>query len=347
MSRPPIPIKNIYYMLCYAWDVLPRDIDKIIGLEKFDNIHNLLAKILVEEINRLVKRGFHREYIHIEGELVVPRGKLQITSSLRRQSMIRKRLVCDYDEFSEDAPFNQILKATLNFLMKSPFLNPKLKKGLIGLRCYFANIEEIRLCEQSFAVLKYNRNNMHYKILMSVCYLCYQGLVADSSGNEVKFASFLRDKQMATLYEKFVLNFYKKHLPTQKFRTHSPKIEWNLDEQFGHVGLNFLPDMNTDIVIEDKENETQLIIDTKYYTSALSKHTYGEAKKLISGNLYQILTYVSNSTFPGTVSGMLLYPTTEKVLDLQYKIGGSEIKIKTLNLNTDWEDIYKRLISIV
>lgn len=41
-----IPIKNIYYMLCYAWNIIDEINDIEFGDEKFENIYNLMAKIL-------------------------------------------------------------------------------------------------------------------------------------------------------------------------------------------------------------------------------------------------------------------------------------------------------------
>jgi len=248
--------------------------------------------------------------------------------------------------FQQNVPFNQILKTTINLLIKSEHLDCHLKQELVKARYYFATIEEIRISSPIFSALKYNRNNMHYKMLMNICELIYRGLISNEEGSVIKFADFIRDEQMATLYEKFVPNFYRKHLPSQIYRVHSPKIEWGLDTGHEHVGLEFLPQMRTDIVLEHNLKKIQMIIDTKYYSSALKKGNYGEIKKLCSGNLYQLLTYMNNSSYSGEVSGMLLYPTTEQELDLEYKIHGKIVKVKTLNLAADWDTISERLFNI-
>lgn len=93
--------------------------------------------------------------------------------------------------------------------------------------------------------------------------------------------------------------------------------------------------MRTDIVLENILQNRQLIIDTKYYSKAFGKRNYGNSEKLISGNLYQICTYVNNSDYRGEVSGMLLYPTTQENLDFHYRIGGKNIMVKTLDLAAD------------
>lgn len=103
----------------------------------------------------------------------------------------------------------------------------------------------------------------------------------------------------------------------------------------------------TDLVVENIAEQEQLIIDTKYYPQALRAGNYGAREKLISGNLYQIYTYASNSDYPGEVSAMLLYPTVERELNLQYRISNHLIQVKTLNLGAAWTEIYQRLIELV
>lgn len=341
-----IPIRNIYYLLCYAWNTLKRDDTTLTGMEEFDNIFNLLAKLMINGVKNIIKRGFHREYLDYSEELTLVRGKIDLGNSLKQQSLMKKHLICSYDEFTDNVPFNQILKTTISILVRYPYLDSILKKELIDLRYHFSGIDEIKITSHSFPFLKYNRNNMHYKMLMNICELIYEGLIANEEGKDLKFADFIRDEQMAALYEKFVLNFFKKHLPSHKYRTHSPKIEWGIDSQFDNIGIEYLPQMRTDIVIESDGDKTQTIIDTKYYASALENRNFTETRKLISGNLYQICTYVNNSNYVGTVSGMLLYPTTEQELNLEYKINGKIIKVKTLNLSSNWEGISERLLEI-
>lgn len=110
-----------------------------------------------------------------------------------------------------------------------------------------------------------------------------------------------------------------------------------LDIDFEHVGNDFLPIMRTDIVVENKNQK--LIIDAKYYSNALQVRNVGDTKKLISGNLYQIYTYINNSTFEGMKSGMLIYPVVDTDMDFVYSIQGGKIYVKTLNLNTSWDNI--------
>ena len=79
-----------------------------------------------------------------------------------------------------------------------------------------------------------------------------------------------------------------------------------------------------------------------------SKHT------LHSNNLYQIFTYVKNRSYQfgeedNTVSGMLLYAKTEEEIqpDNVYQMRGSQISVKTLDLNLPFVEIAAQMDRIV
>ncbi|NLB48908.1 MAG: 5-methylcytosine-specific restriction endonuclease system specificity protein McrC, partial [Erysipelotrichia bacterium] len=72
-----------------------------------------------------------------------------------------------------------------------------------------------------------------------------------------------------------------------------------------------------------------------------------DSRTFISGNLYQIYTYVKNSDkeATGSVAGVLLYARTDETTtpDEDLMIGGNRISLKTLDLNRDWEVITEQL----
>ena len=62
-SNQLIPIKNVYYMLSYAFQVLNEAGYKKLATEEFENIGDLCAAILIKGISSQIKRGLVREYI--------------------------------------------------------------------------------------------------------------------------------------------------------------------------------------------------------------------------------------------------------------------------------------------
>ena len=114
-----IIIKNIYYMLSYAFTSLNRGEYDNVSAEDFDNIHNLFAAILSKGVSYQLKQGLYREYNDKEEDLSVVRGKIDMPGTIQNQ-IARKRIVtCEYDELSENNLLNQIVKTSVFLLLNS------------------------------------------------------------------------------------------------------------------------------------------------------------------------------------------------------------------------------------
>jgi 5-methylcytosine-specific restriction enzyme subunit McrC len=227
----------------------------------------------------------------------------------------------------------------------TPELDRSLKIKLNKLKPSFQTIKDIALSDRIFSSLRYDRSNHHYVLLMNISELIYRGLITKEEGSNIQFSDFIREKQMAKLYEKFVLNFYKKHLDGN-YKVHSPKIKWQIDDTITEEDLALLPVMLTDIVIENKNLKTQLIIDTKYYSQTLISSNWSELQKVRTAHLYQIYAYIHQSKYEGNILGMLLYPTVDIEINTIFPMSKT-ISIKTLNLNDKWKDIERRLLSLI
>ena len=58
-----ILIKNVYYMLSYAFQYLKQSQYQELKPEDFENIYELLSEILIRGISQQLKQGLYREYI--------------------------------------------------------------------------------------------------------------------------------------------------------------------------------------------------------------------------------------------------------------------------------------------
>ena len=94
-----IPIRNIYYMLSYTFQVLNEQGYKNIETERFDNVAELCAAILSNGVSLQLKRGLGREYIENTESLSSQRGRIEISESIKTHSMLKRQRVCSYDDF--------------------------------------------------------------------------------------------------------------------------------------------------------------------------------------------------------------------------------------------------------
>lgn len=329
-------------MLSYAFRTLTKQGYREMSTEKFSNTADLMTEILIAGISQQLKRGLGRAYIEQMEDIPVIRGRVNITESVKRQTMINRKLSCVYDDFSVNNSKNRIIKSTALLLLRADVAKQR-KSRLRKLLVYFDKVELIDLRTVDWNI-HYDRNNQTYRMLISICYLVVKGLLQTQADGKTKIMDFLDDQQMYHLYEKFILEYYKKEYPY--ITTNASKIKWQLDDGMDYM----LPNLLSDITLE-YDNKV-LIIDAKYY-SHIMQNRY-EKETIRSANMFQIFTYVKNKEAelkdkPHEVAGMLLYAQTDNGTqpEYRYQMSGNMISVKTLNLNCDFEDIRRQLDSII
>lgn len=341
-----IPIQNIYYMLSYAFQVLNEQGYKSMATEEFENAAELCAAILIRGVSVQLKRGLGRAYIEQTESLTSPRGRIEVSESIKTQSMQRKQLVCSYDEFSVNSYLNRILKTTMEYLLRADITKAR-KKELRKLLIFFADVDTLDAYRINWNV-QYNRNNQTYRMLVTVCYLVLKGLLQKEDDGTARMMDIFDEQRMCRLYEKFLLEYYRKEHP--ELSANASQIAWQLDDDI----TDLLPTMQSDIMLSQKRDgvERVLIIDAKYYSR--TTQVQFDTHSVHSGNLYQIFTYVKNKEAELTdvdheVSGMLLYARTDAEIQpaQSYRMSGNRIAVQTLDLNCGFEEIRQQLDNIV
>ena len=246
-----IPIQNIYYMLSYAFQVLNEQGYKNIATEQFNNTGELMAAILEKGIAIQIKRGLGKEYILQTEALSSLRGKIDIAESIKTQSMLRKQLICTYDEFSVNSIMNRIIKSTVELLLRSN-ISKQRKKNLRKLMVYFSEVDFIDLYTVNWNV-QYNRNNQTYRMLISICYLVVKGLLQTQSNGHTKLMDFLDEQRMCRLYEKFILEYYRREFKNQ-ITANASQIPWQLDDDFSDIYQIFTYVKNKEYELREKDH---------------------------------------------------------------------------------------------
>lgn len=339
-----IPVANIYHMLAYAFSALSEAGYRDMAAEQFDNAAELCAAILERGIESQVKRGLGRQYADRTEALMTLRGRIDVTESMKTLAWQRRRMVCSFDEFTVDSRMNRIIKATVALLLRSDISKAR-KKSLRNLMVYFSEVGQIDVRHVDWS-MPFDRNNRTYRMLMGVCWLVAKGLLQAQSDGSFRMMDYFDDQRMCRLYEKFLLEYYRKEHPL--LGANAGYIDWSLDDGFSAD----LPAMQSDIMLT--QGNRVLIIDAKYYSHTMQQRF--ERRTLHSGNLYQIFAYVKNKEaelvkagVAHEVSGLLLYARTDEDIqpDGVYQMSGNRIGVKTLDLNQPFEGIRAQLDAIV
>ena len=338
-AKNSIVIRNVYYMMAYAFRALElREYQKLAS-EEFEDADDLLAAILAIGMTTQIKRGLERDYREVEDDIPGVRGRIEPLPTARHRVAGEGLARCRFDEFDEDTYKNRILKRTAEVLVACPRVKDvrrrDLKRCLMALR----DVSAIDASRIEWNRLRYDRNNGGYLMLMNVCYLVLNdNILADDPGDGAA-ASFLSGQELHALYERFVLEYFRKH-HADKFSASAKVISQDANRPA------FLPSLNTDVTLEGPGGT--LIIDCKFYRRILGR--YYEHEALSSANVNQIAMYVTTEAYDTGrhVEGMLLYAKTkeEGIGPEDWENAGFGYHFRTLDLDCGFSEIAQQLDQI-
>ena len=345
MNNKDYRISNIYYMLAYAFrfDKLVENNNFFGSFEEFQNIYDLFSFMLSTLVNKLIKRGFYKDYKLTQEISSIARGKINFGQSIKKSTLINQKLVCNFDDFSDNIYLNKIIKTTLFYLIKSNKMKKENKQKIKKIYLYFDDIDILDNRTIRWDQIILNESNRRYQVIINICYLILKELIITQEDGENRYRDFFEDEKLSVIYERFVREYYKKHYP--KLNPSIKSMKWNIDE--GYPMIDFLPTMITDINLYH-ENKV-LIIDTKFYANILEKGRYD--KKIISRNNWnQLFAYISNYSYNSDkkVSGMLLYAQTDEEIanNSVTSVMGHKMSIRVLDLRRDFNSISYELNKI-
>ena len=324
-------------MLMYAWQYPLDRFQEVIKTKEPTSPIDLWAKLFNREVSRLIRQGLVKEYKAMKEETGMVRGKLMFPESIHQQSFYRAKMVCEWDEMDLDIPENQVLKSTLEMILYDVSVSKDTHLESRRLLTYIQHLQSIKLNEKTFRTLSVKGR---YKAYQLSFYLS-EMIVMDTFVEEGKSRNTLdtadQSKNLGTLFEAFVREFYRLNLPGYSVR--SETFKWGAHPM--------LPRMITDISL--RKGNRYIIMDTKYYVTALAEHF--NVEKVRSEHLYQLNAYMHHAQLQVepqvNIEGMLLYPKVEKDFDETFDLLGHTVRVCTLDLTTSWEKIEERLMGII
>ncbi len=360
--RPPlIPIANLYYLLCYAWDVLPPRgaVPGAAAEESPTAALALLTHLLTLGLTQRQRRGFPVTFIPVETIGPHPRGQL-LPGRLARlpQAAALGHVPSRHYQPTLDTPLHRVVVTALRRSLATPpgDLPPALRRaGRAALAPLTAVTSLTELCPATVTAaartLRPADTTAH--LLLRAAELLLLNLLPTTHRSDgptsarTRFHDFRADEvQMGRVFEAFVRNFLRRE--QRAAAVSSDVLRWRGATATTASALPLLPVMRTDTTLTTPAR--RLVIDTKFYARPLAGSRF-ESARLLAPHLYQLLAYLRNqSAAPGQrVEGMLLYPASAASGDLflDYQLEGFRVQVRTLDLAVPWPQIQQTLLALV
>jgi 5-methylcytosine-specific restriction enzyme subunit McrC len=255
--RPKTPLATVFGMWEVATGVkIEFDWAHIADLERFDEVYSRLADAFVFRIRRLVTLGLYRTYENREENLRAMRGRLDLARHLKQSW--NPALPCRFEEHEADNVHNRLILWALIVIYRSAGVAELTRTRAVStVRQLVHSVEAKSYVAHDYTRQRYDRLNIHYQPLHALARFFVEHAGPSLPGSTVsKGVPFLVN--MPQLYEAFVAQWLRKHLPKQY------ELEVHPSRDLGESGYRMVPDMVLYRTGPDKR--AIAVLDTKYKT---------------------------------------------------------------------------------
>src|ERR1051325_5801958 len=116
-----IPIRNLWYMLLYAWNEVPLNAVRgwtLAEVEAAPALDWLLASVLVRLMQQRLRIGLGHDYVDQAQPLHGIRGRIDFAESLKQRTLDRGQVICEFQGYDANSLKNQIIRSTITRLLK-------------------------------------------------------------------------------------------------------------------------------------------------------------------------------------------------------------------------------------
>lgn len=281
---PQVSMTHFYTMFAYVYGEEWPWQKELSQCDTIPTFYKQLAQLLIRKMNERLRRGLYRQYHRKQAHRSAIRGRIDFQQMIRQPSI--GKMPCQYQEQTVDHEDNQILLWTLHMLSQSRWCSDQ--------EIAFPLRQAYRMMKQSVSLKPftsadcrrtYHRLNQDYLLLHSLCrfFLDHRSPV-QQKGEEWMLPFCLH---MATLYERFVTAWLRRHLPRQ-YRLSSQEVT-----EIGENAFSF----RLDLVVYQGE-KARSVLDIKYK----------QDRRPQPRDLMQIIAYAYAK---GCKEAVLVYPTEE------------------------------------
>ena len=282
-------------MLAVAWDLRVAEGELAALDTQRNDLLELLVRLFADRLRAAVRRGMPRRYLTHEQDLALLRGKLDVKRQFTHLAVRPDRLACRYDELSEDAPLNRVLKAAVTRLAVRARTAANFRR-LAELTARFELVGDSS--DPLREPVRLDRTNTAFHALYRLARLFLSGDWQSTAGG--RSSGFALLFPMNELFEKFIGRSLMRALGPHSVVLQD--YQWPvLTDAEGNSILTLRPD-----AVIRKLDDRPVILDTKWKRLTPGKKRLGVA----DSDVYQMLAYARAYNAKRLI---LIYPWHEEM----------------------------------
>lgn len=305
---------------------------------KKNNLLEVFISKFLNESDMIIKRGLKSSYVTVQSNEKFLKGKLLMTQQLRRNIVNQSYFFNEYDEFMTNSAENQLIKTTLEYLLKNSRDNNNLRiirEQLV----YFEFVDLTNSPEQTFQKVSIGRNYTYYEQTLNWCRIFLSRKSFTSfKGSSLAFAVLF---PMEEIFEAYIAYMMKKSIPDANVSAQDKK--YSLFDRTNETKAVYR--LRPDLVVRFEDNQT-IIADTKWKVL----DSTGPSQT----DLYQMYAYYTRYRHKSenVDKVVLIYPYSSSYSENEFRSTqfsseelGAKIQVRFVDLLSG--DIGKQLVNII
>lgn len=287
--------RNLVAMLAVALDLEISEGDAARVAQQNHGILEILIRLFCDKLFAQIHRGLVRRYEAKEENLAVLRGRLGIAEQVRLNAGNPERLYCRFDEFQEDNPLNQILKAGVRLLLGIS-RDMRNQQQLAELMLVFEGVTDVHRQSLPWSKVVFDRLSDRYMPSFKLVEMFLKAIPPDVTGGAAQSFSLFFD--MNVLFEEYIGRIARRTFVPEGYQVvlQGPQQYLALDLANQRPIFAMKPD-----VVGKLGAKVAWILDTKWKPLSLQKSKEGVQQD----DLYQMYAYANCYDCSDVV---LLYP---------------------------------------
>ena len=305
---------------------------------KKNNLLEVFISKFLNESDMIIKRGLKSSYVTVQSNEKFLKGKLLMTQQLRKNIVNQSYFFNEYDEFMTNSAENQLIKTTLEYLLKNSRDNNNLRiirEQLV----YFEFVDLTNSPEQTFQKVSIGRNYTYYEQTLDWCRIFLSRKSFTSfKGSSLAFAILF---PMEEVFEAYIAHMMKKSIPDANVSAQDKK--YSLFDRTNETKAGYR--LRPDLVVRFEDNRTT-IADTKWKVL----DSTGPSQT----DLYQMYAYYTRYRHKSenVDKVVLIYPYSSSYSENEFRSTqfsseelGAKIQVRFVDLLSG--DIGKQLVNII
>ena len=162
----------------------------------------MLTGVFVAGVRKQLSRGLEREYNPYQELLTTVRGSIDVNASMKDFTLEKRKIWCQYDEYSFDGPRNRIIKNMLEKLEVCDELSKQTRDDVSKVLVEFGSVGKIRQKDWQLARMKSSRGRDGYALLLSICDVIGKCMI----GEHGNIQEFCYDQRFMEVFKGFVFD---------------------------------------------------------------------------------------------------------------------------------------------